>query len=210
MKAQYKNCYEPQHLDDRSLGVPRNRTVFESMLASATCSVRASTASSYSHRPTTRRATYSKTSATPTPVLADVKNSFVPHCGGAGYAGRVCTGDGAGLGVVHVVDAARPFPFTKRLGVMVCVSDTVDDIDGFRWGERTGEWLGDLEDSGEDCLEMADGGAGDDRADSNTSKKDEEGVWYTERVCVVVIVPMVPPRNNVERLRERECRRRRL
>lgn len=38
---------------------------------------------------------------------------------------------------------------------------------------------------------------------------DEVGVWYTEIVCVVVIVPTVPPRKRVDRLRERDDLRRR-
>lgn len=134
---------------------------------SVVCGARASIASSYSHRPTTLRAMYSNTSATPSPVLADVKNNFVPHSGAPGI-GTVCTGDG----VVQVVAvfASR----TNRLGVMVCASEKVDAIDGFRCGERMGEWLGEREDSG---VERADGGVGEERAVSNASKNDDEGVW---------------------------------
>ena len=50
--------------------------------------------------------------------------------------------------------------------------------------------------------------AGEDSADSKTSKTDEDGVWYI--VCVVVMVPTVPPRKTVERLRERETERKLL
>ena len=145
------------------------------------CRVRASTASSYSHLPTTLRATYSNTSTTPSPVLADVKNSCVPCSGGAGVG---CTGDG----VVHVV-VAPAGSRTKRLGVIVCASEKVEHTDGFRRGERTGEWLADRDESGETRAEgggeqrseggseATEGGVGDERAVSNASKNDEEGVW---------------------------------
>lgn len=54
-------------------------------------------------------------------------------------------------------------------------------------------------------MDTVDVRAGEDSADSKKSKTDEEGVWYI--VCVVVIVPTVPPRKTVDRLRERDAER---
>lgn len=51
---------------------------------------------------TTRRAIYSKTSVTPSPVLAEVKKSLAPRSGLGGIAEDV-EGDGAETGVVDSV-----------------------------------------------------------------------------------------------------------
>lgn len=88
-----------------------------SMLASAMCRVRFSIASSYSHLRTTLLATYSKTSETPSPVLAEVKKSFAPKSTGAGI-GRACAAAGVGM---------FPFDRPNMPGVIVWASDKVEE-----------------------------------------------------------------------------------
>ena len=86
---------------------------------------------------------------------------------------------------------------------MIVGADDMDDEEGMRRGERSGdgyegEWEGEREAGAESAVN-----AGEDSADSNVSKKDEDGVWYI--VFVVVIVPAAlspPPRKSVERLRD--------
>ena len=170
--------------------------------ASWTCIVRASSASSYSCRATTRRAMYSKTSLTPSPVFADVKKSFGYRSRGGGGTYEF-EGDTPSSGVVAVVVPACPR--MKRLGVMVGAEE-MDELEGMRRGDRYGELEGERERGADRAVR-----AGEDRADWKVSNREEEGVWYIE--CVVVMVPTVPPpRKSVERLLEREPRdvRRRL
>ena len=138
--------------------------------------VRASSASSYSCRATTRRAMYSKTSLTPSPVFADVKNRRGYRSGG-GRGGVLADGPGGepDSGVVAVVVPACPR--TKRLGVIVGAED-MDDVEGMRRGERPGDARasGSREGEREAGAESA-VNAGEESADSNASKSEEEGVW---------------------------------
>ena len=136
--------------------------------ASCTCIVRASIASSYSWRITTRRATYSNTSFTPSPVLAEVKNSLGYRSGGGGGAYPLDGGD-PDSGVVAVVVAASACPRKNRLGVMVGAED-MEELEGIRRGSRRGECEGERE--AESAVN-----AGEESADSKVSKRDEEGVW---------------------------------
>ena len=136
--------------------------------ASRTCIVRASSASSYSWRTTTRRAIYSNTSFTPSPVLADVKNSFGYRSGGGGGA-YVLDGGEPDSGVVAVVVAACPR--MNRLGVMVGAED-MEEFEGMRRGSRRGECEGERDMGAERAVK-----AGEESADSKVSKREEEGVW---------------------------------
>lgn len=133
-------------------------------------SVRASSASSYSQRATTRRAIYSNTSGTPSPVLADVKKSLGPRSTGGGTAREGLSGSDDGDG--GVVDAVVACARINRLGVIVGAED-VERSDGARRRMRSGESEG----ARDDVDEYADVGAGEARADSKASKKEEEGVW---------------------------------
>ena len=83
-------------------------------------------------------------------------------------------------GVVAVV--AAPCPRTKSEGVIVGAED-IDDADGIRRGRpmaiagprppsRSGEADGEREMGEESAVN-----AGEERADSNVSKREEEGVW---------------------------------
>lgn len=72
----------------------------------------ASTRSSYSQRRTTRAAIYSNTSETPSPVFADVKNSFGPRAGGGGKAKY---GVSSTVGVLTSIVVSR----ANKLGVIV-------------------------------------------------------------------------------------------
>lgn len=82
----------------------------------------------------TLRATYSKTSVTPCPVFADVKNSF-GRCSGCGGRLNEVEGDGPDAGVVDMLYA---FSRWKRLGVIVGPEETVEE-EGCRRGARVGE-----------------------------------------------------------------------
>lgn len=142
--AVYDRQHEvPRHIRESS---PSCRRIV-SELGSAMCSVRASTASSYSNLLTTRCATYSKTSATPSPVLADVKNSFAPRSGG-GDMGSECVGAGDGV-AARVLPLERPY----KLGVIVWVSESADEKDGCRRAVRTGDALGERERDGVEMRE---------------------------------------------------------
>lgn len=125
-------------------------------LASWTCIVRASSASSYSCRVMTRRAMYSNTSFTPSPVFADVKKSFGYRSRGGGGAYELA-GEQPTSGVVAVVVA--PWPRMNRLGVIV----GADDMDEFEGMRRAGR-KGDLEREGDREVDRA-VNAGEDRAD---------------------------------------------
>lgn len=138
--------------------------------ASCTYIVRASSASSCSCRTTTRRAMYSNTSFTPSPVFAEVKKSFGYRSSGGGGQYELPGGE-PDSGVVAVV-ATSAWPRMKRLGVIVGAED-MDDVDGMRRGERSEESREGEREGGADSAVNA----GEERADSKLSKIEEEGVW---------------------------------
>ena len=121
--------------------------------------------SSYSHRITTRLATYSKTSATPSPVLADVKNSLGPR------------GSGVEESSSGVVISVAAFSRANRLGVMVTVLPELLLAVVVERLRTLGAGSG--PEGGDDVakLEEEDHGSGELRADWKTSKREEEGVW---------------------------------
>ena len=163
--------------------------VFAVPEVSRSCVVRASSHSSYAHFCTTRRAIYSNTSATPSPVFADVKNRRGPRSGGSGGASvaadRSIDSGRSDVGVAAASSRSR----ATRLGVIVGALPElvlpVESIVSVRW--RGGVTWGSDVDLGSDAATL---GSGDARAEWNTSKSEDEGVWYTVSVvCVVVIVP---------------------
>lgn len=110
---------------------------------------------------------YSNTSATPSPVLADVKNSFGPLSGGNGATKAGAGANSKGGEGLAVVPLALAFSRANRLGVMVTalpeLALPVESIvvvrrltlaDGLCGGARLSSWSVDL-----------DHGSGEDRAD---------------------------------------------
>lgn len=107
---------------------------------SCTCIVLASRFSRYSHLVTTRFAIYSNTPTTPSPVFADVKNSFGLRSGFSDWGGefswssiscgsvgsRCWDIEGKGLELVRALRRA------KLLGVIVGVEEEEDEDEGLR------------------------------------------------------------------------------
>lgn len=130
---------------------------------------------------------------------------MAPSSGGEGVGSECPWVGGVAVGRAGAVERVSPFDRPYRLGVMVCASDSIEESDGCRRAARTGDALGERDWDGVDIREMR---TGDERADSKVSKMEEVGVWYTDKVCVVVIVPTVLPLKRVDRLRDRDVFRR--
>lgn len=191
--------YDPQHdfeliQSDKLRWLRTWLSRIVSVVPSRKCIVRASIASSYSHRATTRCAIYSKTWATPSPVFADVKNSFGRRSGwvieSVLPAEHASLSTGVGGVIIAVADARLR---RKSEGVIVGVDDD-DEADVIL---RAWRFAGDNERS---TIDWWGDKAGDDWADSYSSKREDEGVWYM--VFVVFVDVIVPP--NWERSDERD------
>lgn len=114
---------------------------------------------------------YSKTVGTDSPVLAEQNKSLGPTSGG----GEVVRG---GLGGGSSVDSSSGF---GRVSVSV---EDVGVLERAGWGIVLCVGVNPF-----DCG-RGPGGEGDGGGDSGSSKREDEGVWYTEMdVLIVVIVP---------------------
>jgi len=127
--------HEEQHPGKNALLLPDKVSPREIVLAFPTRMGSLASASSHSHRITTRRATYPNTSNTPAPVLAEVKNSLGPR---------------SGRGGIDCDNVSRLLAY--RAGVIVGAMEVeaveVDIIDAD--SERYGLWLlSDGDDEGE-------------------------------------------------------------